>query len=233
MSGSGLTATALPSELNGARALAVVAHPDDESFGLGAVLAALSEAGGDVRVLCLTRGEASTLGAGQDLATVRRSELARAAAHLGLHDVTLDDFPDGELSSITEAFIDEAVERRRGDAEVLVTFEPGGVTGHRDHQVASAAAERVAARHGLVLVEWGVAPEVAATLRRETGVPFAGLEGAGVVDLHVDRTRQRAAVACHASQATGNAVLARRLALQGDGERIRVRRPGRVEAWSA
>ncbi|HLI74718.1 MAG TPA: PIG-L family deacetylase, partial [Acidimicrobiales bacterium] len=44
-------------------ALAVVAHPDDESFGLGAVLAALVRSGGDVRVLSFTHGEASTLGA--------------------------------------------------------------------------------------------------------------------------------------------------------------------------
>jgi LmbE family N-acetylglucosaminyl deacetylase len=45
----------------GGPALAVIAHPDDESFGLGAVLAAFG-AGTQVRVLCFTRGEASTLG---------------------------------------------------------------------------------------------------------------------------------------------------------------------------
>ena len=41
--------------------LAVVAHPDDESFGLGAVLSALVI--GDVRasVICFTHGEASAL----------------------------------------------------------------------------------------------------------------------------------------------------------------------------
>ncbi len=43
--------------------LAVIAHPDDESFGLGAVIDALITAGAIVDVLCLTRGEASTLGA--------------------------------------------------------------------------------------------------------------------------------------------------------------------------
>ena len=41
--------------------LAVVAHPDDESFGLGALLAAFVAAGVRVSVLCLTHGEASTL----------------------------------------------------------------------------------------------------------------------------------------------------------------------------
>jgi LmbE family N-acetylglucosaminyl deacetylase len=36
--------------------LAVVAHPDDESFGLGAILDAFTGAGARVEVLCLTQG---------------------------------------------------------------------------------------------------------------------------------------------------------------------------------
>ena len=39
---------------------AVVAHPDDESFGLGGVLATFAAQGRLVHVLCLTHGEAST-----------------------------------------------------------------------------------------------------------------------------------------------------------------------------
>lgn len=45
------------------RVLGVVAHPDDESFGIGAVLAWLHQRGIPVSVLVFTRGEASTLGA--------------------------------------------------------------------------------------------------------------------------------------------------------------------------
>src|SRR5664280_261786 len=43
--------------------LAVCAHPDDESFGLGAALATFDESGTSTSVLCFTHGEASTLGA--------------------------------------------------------------------------------------------------------------------------------------------------------------------------
>lgn len=43
------------------RVLAVVAHPDDEPFGIGAVLDAFACTGSAVSVLCLTHGEASTL----------------------------------------------------------------------------------------------------------------------------------------------------------------------------
>src|SRR5450759_989291 len=63
-----------------ATVLAVVAHPDDESFGLGALLDAFARAGAGVEALCLTHGEASTLhGAPGDLASLRGTELAAAS----------------------------------------------------------------------------------------------------------------------------------------------------------
>ena len=57
--------------------LVVVAHPDDESFGLGAVIDTLVSHGASVTVLCLTHGEASTLhGSTADLATLREKTRA-------------------------------------------------------------------------------------------------------------------------------------------------------------
>jgi mycothiol S-conjugate amidase len=41
--------------------LVVIAHPDDESFGLGAVIGQFTAHGTAVHVLCYTRGEASTV----------------------------------------------------------------------------------------------------------------------------------------------------------------------------
>ena len=51
---------------------AIVAHPDDETFGLGALLADLARAGRAARVLCFTHGEASTIGAAAELGRTRR-----------------------------------------------------------------------------------------------------------------------------------------------------------------
>lgn len=204
--------------------LAVVAHPDDESFGLGAVLAAFAAAGSDVRVLCFTRGEASTLGAGVDLAEVRRVELATAADALGLAGVVLLDHPDGGLNAVDPATLDAAVLDALGSAATLVVFESSGVTGHPDHRAATASAFRVATDQGLDVVEWGVSAAVAEALNDELGTAFAGLDGDGVVDLAVDRTAQRAAIACHESQVTDNPVLLRRLELSGAVDRIRVHR---------
>jgi len=79
-----------------ARVLAVCAHPDDESFGLGVILAALAGAGTSSSMLCFTHGEASTLGPGPaGLRRIRAGELAAAAAVLGIAVTTLLAYPDG------------------------------------------------------------------------------------------------------------------------------------------
>lgn len=208
------------------KALAVVAHPDDESFGLGGLVAALVDAGTRVDVLCLTHGEASTLGEGEvDLGEARSRELRQAADCLGVDQVALLAYPDGALSATGGAEIDGEIESRLDGADVLIAFEPGGVTGHPDHRAASAAATRVAARHRLATIEWGVAAEVASTLNREFGTTFTTLDDGddGVVSLEVDRRRQMEAIACHRSQSHDNPVLRRRLDLQGDRDLIRWR----------
>jgi LmbE family N-acetylglucosaminyl deacetylase len=61
--------------------LAVCAHPDDESFGLGAALSTFSSWGVEISLLCFTHGEASTLGPNSwNLATIRADELSAAWA---------------------------------------------------------------------------------------------------------------------------------------------------------
>lgn len=210
--------------------LAVVAHPDDESFGLGAVIAELIARGGDVRVLCLTQGEASTLGATADLAAVRLWELTGAADRLGVSEVVLHDFSDGGLGAVATTVVDEVVEGNVRDAVTLLAFESGGVTGHPDHRAASASALRVADRHRLAVLEWGIAPDVAARLNAEFATAFVALDGDGTLDVEVDRAVQLAAIACHRSQADDNPILARRLELQGSVDRIRLRPPSRGAA---
>ncbi|GAC1571799.1 MAG: hypothetical protein NVS3B18_05060 [Candidatus Dormibacteria bacterium] len=205
--------------------LAVVAHPDDESFGLGAILTSLAATGITVRLLCLTPGEASTLGAGADLATRRRGELRAAAARLGVTDPVLGEFADGALGEADTTRLRAAIESELGGAGALVVFEPSGVTGHPDHVAATLAAEAVAAAAGLPVLEWGVAGTVAQTLSSELGVSLHPLElpGRWPAELIVDRTPQRQAIACHVSQNPTNPLLSRRLVLEGDRELVRLR----------
>lgn len=223
-----IPSAALPSA---ARVLAVCAHPDDESFGLGAVLCAFADAGAASAVLCFTHGEASTLGDdGRDLGVVRAEELAGAAVELGVGDVELLDYRDGALDaeplSELAAHVRDSVARLGPD--LLLVLDEGGVTGHPDHERATQAALAAGADAGLGVLAWALSAPVAEALNDEFSAGFVG-RGVGDVDvvLRVDRTRQHRAIARHASQATDNPVLARRLALQEDVEVLRwLRVPG-------
>jgi LmbE family N-acetylglucosaminyl deacetylase len=206
---------------------AVVAHPDDETFGLGALLANLASEGREVRLLCFTHGEASTVGATDGLGDIRRRELFDAAEVLGVAHVTLLDFPDGSLDRVPDAELDARIDSWLArDVAALVVFEPLGVTGHADHRAVTLAAERVADQRMLPVVEWGIAPVAASQLEHQHGLTFEAIEdGPGVHDVRVDRTTQLAAIQRHTSQLDHDPVVCKVLALHGDAERVRIRRP--------
>lgn len=205
--------------------LAVCAHPDDESFGLGAVLSTFIDAGSRVSVLCLTQGEASTLGgAPAGLAAVRAQELESAANVLGALGWRLLGYPDGALTGIS---LDELAAEvvgfaREVRADGMVVFDKNGVTGHLDHVRATVAAERGAASLELPVLAWTLPAQLAAQLNEEYGAAFSG-RAPELIDLvvPVDRARQRLAVQEHPSQAVPGSVLWRRLELLGGVEHLR------------
>ncbi|MDN5765297.1 MAG: PIG-L family deacetylase [Humibacillus sp.] len=205
--------------------LAVVAHPDDESFGLGAVLDAFARSGTRTTVLCLTRGEASTIhGVSGDLTAVRAGELEKAARALGVSATELADHPDGALATIDRDVLAAEVSAAaaRHDAEGLLVFDPSGISGHPDHVAATAAALSAAEHDGLPVLAWTLPRAVSDQLRQEFGVPFDGHDDAEIdVVLPVTRDRQRVASLAHASQAIPTSVLWRRLELLGDREHLR------------
>jgi len=209
----------------GSPVLAVCAHPDDESFGLGAALAAFAARGTPTAVLCLTHGAASALGTSHgDLHQIRAAELAAAAAELGVGDVELLDYPDGALAREPAELLSGHVQQAaaRANAGLLLVFDEGGITGHPDHRQATCAASLFARRARLPVLAWAVEQRVAARLNSEFGTSFVG-RAADQIDcsVAVDRQRQLAAITCHASQAQDNPVLWRRLELQGNREVFR------------
>ncbi|WP_405905357.1 MULTISPECIES: PIG-L deacetylase family protein [unclassified Streptomyces] len=134
---------------------AVVAHPDDESFGLGGLPALLSDGGVPTTVLCFTHGEASTLyGRPGDLHNVRAGELACAARELGVERVELAGHPDGGLTDVSRHRLASETARLIGELRPshLLVFDAGGVTGHRDHQRATIAAQFAARQVGIAVL---------------------------------------------------------------------------------
>ena len=134
---------------SGRRLLVVVAHPDDETFGLGSLIAGAAGAGARVTVCCATRGEAGEVAAGcevavGDLGAVRVRELHDAGAALGVSEIVMLDFGDSGMVGDTEdttlvgaplASVVDAVAAvvSRVSPDVVVTLDPTGGDGHRDH----------------------------------------------------------------------------------------------------
>ncbi|QGF22410.1 PIG-L deacetylase family protein [Raineyella fluvialis] len=202
--------------------LAIVAHPDDESFGLGAVLDTLVSGGAEGGVLCYTRGEASTLhGVEGDLTELRVGELTAAAEKLGLTHVRLCEYPDGDLASIDRTELAAvAVEQARAQrADLVLVLDESGITGHPDHRAATAAGLAAADELGLPVLAWTLSPPIADALNAEFPAGFIGTEGDEV--WQVSREHQVEAAKAHASQALPTSVLWRRLKLMGDEEHVR------------
>jgi LmbE family N-acetylglucosaminyl deacetylase len=128
----------------GLRLMAILAHPDDESLGLGGLIAKYVSEGVEVSLVTATRGEGGRFGPHRDgpehpgrdrLGQIREAELRCAAAALGVRDVSLLGYPDGRLDQADPV---EAIERiaehvRRVRPQVVVTFPPDGGYGHPDH----------------------------------------------------------------------------------------------------
>lgn len=132
--------------------LAVLAHPDDESFGLGGTLAIYARKGYHTYLICATGGEAGTvdpeyLNGFKDTAELRADELKRAAVVLGLKDVFLLGYRDSGMPGTEEnkhpdAQINHPVDEVAGKIvryirelrpDVVITFDPIGGYKHPDH----------------------------------------------------------------------------------------------------
>src|SRR5262245_103589 len=84
--------------------LCIFAHPDDETFLAGAVMAAAAERGARVTCVSATAGEQGTddpvAWPPERLGRVRRWEAAAAMAVLGVADHRFLDLPDGGLATL-------------------------------------------------------------------------------------------------------------------------------------
>jgi LmbE family N-acetylglucosaminyl deacetylase len=132
--------------------MAIYAHPDDETFGVGGTMALYAERGLPVTMICATRGEVGEIAAGSDatpetLGAYREQELRDAMAILGVHDVRFLDFRDSGMAGTPEnadpralhnaapdnvvAPLVAAIRERRPD--VIATWDASGGYGHPDH----------------------------------------------------------------------------------------------------
>ena len=139
-------------DARGRKLLAIYAHPDDESFGSGGMLAKYAAEGASVGLVCATNGEIGEisdpdLASSDTLGDVRIAELRCAAEALGVTELVLLGYRDSGMAGTADnedprafgnAAEDEVVARlvgiiRRVRPDVVVTFDPNGGYGHPDH----------------------------------------------------------------------------------------------------
>jgi LmbE family N-acetylglucosaminyl deacetylase len=121
--------------------MCVLAHPDDESLGLGGILAKYAAEGIKTYLITATGGERGWFGdpgaypGAEALAAIRKEELRAAAKALGIRQVNWLGYQDGELDRADhQEVITKIVKHlRRVRPHVVVTFDPSGAYGHPDH----------------------------------------------------------------------------------------------------
>lgn len=132
--------------------LAVLAHPDDESFGMGGTLALYARKGYEVHLVCATLGEAGMVDDAylQDfdsISALREAELRCATQSLGLTglhllgyrdsgmpDTSANDHPDAQVNHPVEEVAGKVVKYiREIKPDIVLTFDPIGGYRHPDH----------------------------------------------------------------------------------------------------
>jgi LmbE family N-acetylglucosaminyl deacetylase len=141
--------------------MVVLAHPDDESFGMGGTLAWYASQGVKVRLVCATRGEVgevdpNLLHGYKTIADLRVNELSCAAQKLGLSSVDYLGYYDSGMQgsrdnknpkSLYQAPLEKVAEKivvlmKKYKPQVIITFDPAGGYLHPDHIAVNRASEK-------------------------------------------------------------------------------------------
>jgi LmbE family N-acetylglucosaminyl deacetylase len=129
-----------------ARAVAVVAHPDDLEYGLASAVARWTGQGKQVAYLLATKGEAGIAGQPPDqVGPLRMAEERSSAAVVGVTEVEFLDYQDGLVEYGVPLRRDLAAALRRLQPEVIITqsfdltWGEEGPVNHADHRAVGLA----------------------------------------------------------------------------------------------
>jgi LmbE family N-acetylglucosaminyl deacetylase len=196
----------------------VFAHPDDETFCVGGIVAKYAAAGVKIDLFCATDGDAGKaagvpVSSREDLAAIRRKEARAAADVLGIDAIAFAGYGDGaiEQADQTKLVGDIVTFLRRHKPDVVIGFGPEGApTGHRDHK---AMARATLAAFFLTPLKSAYAndrfePHTAARLffhawefpLRDPRLKLESVPSTCSIDVRAFRDRKEAAFKAHATQ---------------------------------
>jgi LmbE family N-acetylglucosaminyl deacetylase len=119
--------------------LSIWAHPDDEAYLCGGVMAMAAAAQSRVVCVTATRGELGVTNPARwppkGLAAIREAELAESLRILGVTEHRWLGYPDGGCASVDLNAAAQKVAEIIGEItpDTILTFPPDGQTGHPDH----------------------------------------------------------------------------------------------------
>jgi LmbE family N-acetylglucosaminyl deacetylase len=212
------------------RIMAVFAHPDDEGQIAG-LMAKYASEGIEVSLVSATRGELGStnnpsLLEGKTMAQLREKELRCVCKVLGVKDLRFLSYHEGSFHTANSAHvIGKISEIMDGlSPQIVITFGPEGVYGHRDHVAISRwttsafhVVRRKSLSHGLPFpsklyytayprslfdrlrtqgIEFGI--DVEGAVHRIEGVPDEKITT--VIDVSGFQSQKSEAFCCHRSQ---------------------------------
>jgi LmbE family N-acetylglucosaminyl deacetylase len=197
--------------------ISIWAHPDDEAYLCGGIMAMAAAAGSRVVCVTATRGELGVTDPvrwpPERLAAIREAELAECMRLLGVREHHWLGYPDGGCAAIepdaAAELLAELLDAVRPDT--VLTFAADGQTGHPDHIAVHRWTRAAVQRTGLgelhVVANTPEWLDEHLTRMNELGVivgdPPSGWQGELSIDVRLDADtldRKLAALSAQASQ---------------------------------
>jgi LmbE family N-acetylglucosaminyl deacetylase len=124
--------------------MSIWAHPDDESFCAGGIMTAAAKNKQKVICVTATKGEAGIQDESRwpaaKLGQIRAREMTKALRCLGVDEHIWLNYIDGHCAEVkaSQAVGKIKVLIKHYQPDTILTFDPSGMTGHKDHKTISA-----------------------------------------------------------------------------------------------
>ncbi|MDB2689104.1 PIG-L family deacetylase [Luminiphilus sp.] len=121
------------------RVLIIVAHPDDETLGMGGTIRKHVLSGHEVYVKCLTDGVGARETTSEQQARARWQAATAASGILGFKWLKPEELADNELDKYTNLQLTKVVEGARAEVEPHLVYTHSGTDLNIDHRLTFAA----------------------------------------------------------------------------------------------
>lgn len=177
----------------------VVAHPDDESFGMGGTLARLSKEH-ELHLLMLADGATARVGTTDSMVAERKAQAILAWTLLGFKTLTLADMRDNRLDTYPLLEVAQTVERWLVETKPEIIYTHAGGDLNVDHRITLQAVLTATRPQGGCTVREIYSFEVASSTEWAFGQSGAAFRPNVFVDITETIATKVAAIGCYETE---------------------------------